>query len=129
MCMHNGDIEKARDKAEEPEAQGEGTDLAAAAPLAAGANNDISPASLRRNALIMEQAAQHLAQIQLIDAEYNDDMDLPRRQGRRSGSLLLASERVTHRINWPHMHVQHMDVVRTRAVPYSELKVEFCTAS
>ena len=86
----------------------------------------ITPSLLRENSRIMTQAANRLASLKLDD--FDDDelqgIAQARNKGRKSGSLMLASDTVERRIDWPHLYVRRMVDGRRRSVPYTDLRVE-----
>ena len=95
-------------------------------PTGSELNVEATPDTNRRDALIMAQAAERIAQIQLGGRDFLDDDDFSRNrtQGRRSGASMLASDVVKQRIDWPHLYVQRLSEGNTISVPYSDLRVE-----
>ena len=103
-----------------------GTDNTNSPPNTTPMPAEATPTSLRRDAQLMAQAAERLARIQLVERDIDDEVEYStiRTQGRRSGTMLLASEVVKQRIDWPHLYVQRVAGGKWTAVPYNELKVE-----
>ena len=86
-----------------------------------------TPDSLRQDMHTMAKAAERLAQLRADDYDIDDDttdLQRPRHQGRKSGSLMLSSDIVRKRVDWPHMHVQRMVAGRQTCIAYADLKVE-----
>ena len=56
----------------------------------------------------MARVAERLNRMSMSDLEGDEDNDIPRNraQGKRSGSLMLASDVVKKQIHWPHLHVK-----------------------
>ena len=85
-----------------------------------------SPSSLREDARLMRQAAERLARLQIDDSDQEDELPISSRraQGKKSGSLMLASDTVKKRIDWPHMYVRRTVGGKRRSVAYADLRVE-----
>ena len=82
---------------------------AAAAPR--GIDGTVAtPGSLRHNIQLMAQAAGRIAQLRGDDRDDEEEFVLPRTkaQGKKSGSILVATDNVKHTIDWPHMHVRRI---------------------
>ena len=86
----------------------------------------LTPKELRRDFKLMARAARRLAAFGKGDfsEEDSDGLSRGRSRGTKSGSAMVASEKVRKRIDWPHMHVKRLVAGRRRTVTYSELKVE-----
>ena len=116
----NDDSEEGLSATEEPQAKVTKTTEASTEP------ENATPNSLRRNIELMARAADRIAQFR---GEEQDDDDLPdlsatRAQGKKSGSLMIATDKVQQTIDWPHMHVRRVVNGKRKALTYSELKVE-----
>ena len=84
-----------------------------------------TPDTLRRDLRLMAQATKSLAQLRDSDneIEVNDTANV-RRNGKKSGSLLMASDVVKKRIDWPHLYVRRVVGGKRKSVAYADLKVE-----
>ena len=74
----------------------------------------------------MKQATEKLSRLRLSDLDDDDlgTLAKARAQGRKSGTLLLASDLVERKIDWPHLYVRRMVASRRRSVPFADLRVE-----
>ena len=85
-----------------------------------------SPETLRRDAVIMRQASRRLARLR--HEEWEDDEDLQmagtRLTGKKSGSIMTASDIVIKRIDWPHFYIKRISDTTRKGVVFKELKVE-----
>ena len=86
---------------------------------------DITPTTLRRRTPVMSQAVERLERIRWQDDEIEASADIGRARlgGKKSGSLLVASEAVEERIDWPHMYVSRTSTGRRKGIAYHELTV------
>ena len=89
-------------------------------------HENATPSSLRRNIELMAQAAGRIAQYRGDEQDDDElpDMPVTRAQGKKSGSLMVATDKVCQTIDWPHMHVRRVVNGKRKALTYSELKVE-----
>ena len=85
-----------------------------------------TPDSLRHNIHLMAQAAGRIAQWKEDELDDQDTVDFtrPKTQGKKSGSLMVATDRIKHSIDWPHMHVRRMTNGKRRTLNYAELTPE-----
>ena len=60
----------------------------------------------------MERAADRLARIRLLEDEQEEKDKVNRNKwgGKKSGSMLVASETVEERNDWPHLYVTRMTI-------------------
>ena len=93
---------------------------------AVGGTDVITPATLRSDVRAMERAASRIAQFRELDLDDDDEDTISRgrNNGKKSGSVMVASDNVKKRIDWPHMHVQRMVHGKRENVPYKELKID-----
>ena len=86
----------------------------------------VSPRTLRKDTQLMRQAANRLARLQLDDSGDEDFLNIrtPRANGKKSGSLMTAAEKVERIIDWPHMYVRRSTGGQRKPVSYSDLRVE-----
>ena len=94
---------------------------------AAGSDMQIvHSATLRNDIRAMQRAAQRIAQFKDDQLE-EDELGATNKStsnGKKSGSLLVAADRVDNRIDWPHMYVTRGSAGSRIPVPYKELKVD-----
>ena len=85
-----------------------------------------TPDSLRRNLQLMAQAAGRLAQLGDDDREDEDigTLSLPKTRGKKSGSVMVATEIIRRVIDWPHLHVSRRVNGRSKNLTFNELKPE-----
>ena len=86
----------------------------------------MNPQSLRKDFKLMARAAQRLAELGREDLDEDEQSRWPRQRdrGKKSGSIMVASDLVQDRIDWPHMHVKRVSNGRKKNVEYADLKVE-----
>ena len=74
----------------------------------------------------MAQAAGRIAQWKEDDLEDQDTADYSqtKTRGKKSGSLMVATERIRNNIDWPHMHVRRMVNGKRCTLNYAELTAE-----
>ena len=101
-------------------------DLSEAGGAQGGEVETATPGSLRKNIQLMAQAAGRIARLGEDDGEDEDTTDLSQNKtrGKKSGSLMVASDKVKRAIDWPHMHVSRRVNGKRKDLAYSELKVE-----
>ena len=97
--------------------------MGTASPEEQFADTDLTPITLRQNVSAMDRAANRLARIRLLDDEADDkeETNKTKKGGKKSGSMLIASETVEERIDWPHLYVTRMVGGRRKGVAYTEL--------
>ena len=82
-----------------------------------------SPETLRRDRRLMKDATKRLERLRL-----EQDEDAPLRstgsRGRKSGSVLTATDAIVKTVDRPHMYVRRLVKGKRKGVAYSELKVE-----
>ena len=102
---------------EEREATQEETDEGATAAM---------PNSIRYDIRLIAKAAERLNRLSVdeLEEEEGQDINSSRTRGKKSGSVMLASDIVKKQIDWPNLHVTHMVQGSQKPVPYKELKVE-----
>ena len=85
-----------------------------------------TPDSLRRNLQLMAQAAGRLAQLGDDDREdeENGTLSLTKTRGKKSGSVMVATEIVRRVIDWPHLHVCRRVNGHSKNLTFKELKPE-----
>ena len=116
-----------QEESEENVSESDEEEAAGAAAAPQGIDGNVAtPGSLRLNIQLMALAAGRIAQLRGDDREDEDELVLPRTkaQGKKSGSLLVATDNVKHTIDWPHMHVRRIVNGRRKNLNYSELRVE-----
>ena len=90
-----------------------------------GVQDLTTPDTLRRDLRLMAQATERMAQLRDSDDEIEgNDTANGRRNGKKSGSLLMASDVVKKRIDWPHLYVRRVVGGKRKSVAYADLKVE-----
>ena len=91
-----------------------------------GAQALTTPSSVRSDIRLMARAAERLNRLSLSDLDGDDDIDITgnRAKGKKSGSLIMASEVVKKQIDWPHLHVKRMVNGRRRPIAYADLRPE-----
>ena len=82
--------------------------------------------SLRQDMQLMSRAARRLAKLRLDDSddEEVEGLDGTRNAGKKSGSVLTATDKVRKPIDWPHLYISRMNGGKQRNVTYSELKID-----
>ena len=92
----------------------------------AGALALASPDTLRADIRLMRQAAERLQTLRLADSDEEDSGEVSRQrgQGKKTGSLMLASDKVKKQIDWPHFHVHRVAGGKRKGVAFAELRVE-----
>ena len=85
-----------------------------------------SPETLRKNKPLMNRAAARLDRMRrsLRDDDDTDNERTAKAKGKRSGSVMTATDIVVKKIDWPHMYVRRLTGGRRKPVSYSDLKVE-----
>ena len=85
-----------------------------------------TPESLRKDVRAMQRAAARIASIQSDDSDDEDYgiIRKSRKNGKKSGSVMTATDTIRDRIDWPHMYVKRTVGGRRVGVTYKELKVE-----
>ena len=85
-----------------------------------------TPENLRKNTRLMARAADRLARLRLDEEMAESDVHAAktRKQGKKSGSIMLASDVIEESIDWPHLHVKRAVGSRRKCVPYTDLRVE-----
>ena len=53
-----------------------------------------------------------------------DPQDTTKSGGKKSGSMLVAAEKVVEQIDWPHMYVYRYAARRQKGVPYGDLRID-----
>ena len=91
-----------------------------------GAKGLATPSSVRSNIRLIARVTERLNRMSMSDLEGDEDNNIPRNrvQGKKSGSLMLASDVVRKQSDWPHLHVKRMVNSRRRPLAYADLKVE-----
>ena len=86
----------------------------------------ITPKSLRKNVQIMAQAAERLAEIAGEDSDSEDLPNLPRgrQKGKRSGSVLVATDIIEKRIDWPHLYIKRKVAGKSKGVAFEDMRME-----
>ena len=88
----------------------------------------ITPESLRSDVKAMQRAAQRIASYRMDDEddfeEDEDNSDGTRKNGKKSGSLRLAADKVKRDIDWPHLHINRVVAGKRVPVAYKELRIE-----
>ena len=99
-------------------------------------NNDDEPSeqaqmiatrtTLWRDRRLMSRAVERLAQLSTDDLEEEATVGIrsTRRHGKKSGSVLTASDSVARAIDWPHLYVKRAMDGRWTTVNYSEFRIE-----
>ena len=85
-----------------------------------------SPETLRRDTVLMRQASRQLARLRQEDWEDDEDLQLATSHlaGKKSGSIMTASDIVVRRIDWPHFYIKRISGATRKGVVFRELKVE-----
>ena len=84
-----------------------------------------SPQTLRRDRRLMREAARRL-QLLRFDRDDDDQIaeDNTRTSGKKSGSVITATDKVKKVVDWPHMYVQRTAKGSTKGVVFAELRLE-----
>ena len=87
---------------------------------------EVTPTSLRQDMRVMAAAAQRIARIkeEQEEGDYLNDQTRSNTGGKKSGSVMLASDAVLERIDWPHLYVRRVSGGKRKSVPYAELRIE-----
>ena len=117
---------RARDRPDEVSNDSESSVDAGEEEATQGAGENTTPDTLRQDIRAMSRAAERLAQFSMEEDLEADDLGLPRQrlQGRKSGSLMLKSDNVKQRVDWPHMHTHRMVTGRRKCVAFADLRIE-----
>ena len=84
-----------------------------------------SPETLRRDRRLMRQAAKRINRLRFDqDDDENIESDTPRSTGKKSGSVMTATDKVRKAVDWPHMYVHRMAAGTRKGVTFAELRVE-----
>ena len=84
-----------------------------------------SPESLRRDRRLMRQAAKRLSRLRWdSDDDEQSNNDGKRTSGKKSGSVLTATDKVRKSIDWPQMYVRRVTKGSPKGVVFRDLKVE-----
>ena len=85
-----------------------------------------SPETVRMDSRLMQDAARRLRRLELAQQGEDDLRALgnTRAAGKRSGSVMTATDKVVKSVDWPHMHVRRMVAGRLKGIHFNELKVE-----
>ena len=84
-----------------------------------------SPESLRRDRKLMREAVKRLSRLRLDDED--DDLvstDGSRNTGKKSGSVMTATDKVRKAVDWPHMYVRRLAKGNRKGITFAELRVE-----
>ena len=81
---------------------------------------------LRSDVRAMERAARRIARFKDDDSDDSEEATTtrPSSKGKKSGSLLVAADKVKKVIDWPHMHVSRLVNGQRVGVTYKELRIE-----
>ena len=85
-----------------------------------------TPESLRKDVKAMQRAAARIALYQQDDSD-DEELGLLRKarlNGKKSGSVMTATDNIRERIDWPQMHVKRTVNGKRVGVNYEDLKVE-----
>ena len=94
---------------------------------ATGGEDYVTPAALRKDIRAMRKAAERIERMQDTDSDDGlEDITTKKtsRNGKKSGTMLVASEVVKSRIDWPHMYVTRLTGGGREGVPYKQLRIE-----
>ena len=82
--------------------------------------------SLCQDMQLMSRAARRLARLRLDDSddEEVEALDRTRNAGKKSGSVMTATDTVRKPIDWPHLYITRMNGGKQRNVTYSELQID-----
>ena len=114
-----------RDDEEVPDEEDDNSD----SELSASGESDddtATPETLRRDTALMKRAAARLKRMRrsLREADELCDGHSFKAKGKRSGSVMTATDKVVKTVDWPHMFVRRNVGGRRKGVTFSELKVE-----
>ena len=85
-----------------------------------------TPETIRKDKLLMRKAARRLEKLRLreLDESEFDTQSTSKSAGKRSGSVLTATDKIVKTIDWPHLYVRRMVGGKRKGVLYADLKVE-----
>ena len=96
--------------------------------VTAGDSDDeaATPESLRKDRELMADAARRLRRLELVQQDEEDlrVLGTTRAAGKRSGSVMTATDKVLRTVDWLHMHVRRMVAGKRKGIHFNELKVE-----
>ena len=89
-------------------------------------NEPASPETMRMDSRLMQDAARRLRRLELAQQGEDDLRALgsTKTAGKRSGSVMTATDKVVRTVDWPHMHVRRMAAGKLKGIHCNELKVE-----
>ena len=87
---------------------------------------EATPDSLRRDMRLMAKAAEKLSRLSTDDSDGEEEgiLRTTRKKGRKSGSLMMASDIVRKRIDWPHLYIKRVVAGRRKPVAFSDIRLE-----
>ena len=83
-------------------------------------------ADLRNDMRAMQKAVERMSQLSIKDSDDEDKTTTSRtkKNGKKSGSTMLATQIVDERIDWPQLYVVRTVAGNRTPVPYKELRIE-----
>ena len=112
---------------EQPEERDSSSDSERESPEpSATSSNEITPKTLRRNMQLMAQAAERINEIAGEDSDAEDFPNLPhnRQRGKKSGSVMTATDVIEKRIDWPHFYIKRRVAGKSKGVIHEEMRLE-----
>ena len=84
------------------------------------------PETIRRDKKLMRQAARRLERLRLLDLDEAelDAQSTSKSAGKRSGSVLTATDKIVKTIDWPHLYVRPMNGGKRKGVLFADLNIE-----
>ena len=88
--------------------------------------SDITPNAMREDTDLMARATQRLARVRAMHEDNENDREAQKSKaaGKKSGCMLVSTENVLERIDWPHMYVTRFTGGKRKGVPYDELTMD-----
>ena len=87
---------------------------------------ELTPTVLRNDVRAMRRAAERIAWLQMDDEDDDGAAAMPigRRNGKKSGSAMVAADTVKKRIDWPHLYVKRRVAGVRVPVRYEDLRID-----
>ena len=85
-----------------------------------------SPETLRRDRRLMREATRRLGRLTLreFEADEQNGESNAKTTGKRSGSVMTATDKVVHTVDWPHMYIRRIIGGKRKGVSFADLAID-----
>ena len=117
--------EQAGERPEQVEATPASPDISADEDTDDSDSQVASPETLRRDRRLMRRAAKRINRLRFEQDDSDDNgSDTTRTKGKKSGSVMTVTDKVTKTVDWPHMYVRRTAGGSRKGVTFAELRIE-----